>query len=92
MKEKHTPGPWKKQHRYGSVDLWGNIDGKLHMVADITECTEADKSLIASAPELLEALEMLMPQAPSRGECDEYDRAMWDNAAIAIAKAKGDKP
>jgi len=43
--------------------------------------------LIAAAPELLEALEMLMPQEPR--EADSYDRAMWDNARAAIANATG---
>jgi len=38
--------------------------------------------------ELLEALEMLMPQAPSRGMCDEYDRAQWDNAQALIERIK----
>ena len=38
---------------------------------------------------LLEALEMLMPQAPNNDcECDGYDRAMWDNAAEAITAVK----
>jgi len=38
--------------------------------------------------ELLEALEMLMPQAPSRGMCDEYDRAQWDSAQALIERIK----
>ena len=47
----------------------------------------ANARLIAAAPELLEALEMLMPQEPQ--EADSYDRAMWENARAAIAKATG---
>ena len=47
----------------------------------------ANARLISSAPELLEALEMLMPQEPQ--EADSYDRAMWENARAAIAKATG---
>jgi len=49
---------------------------------------QANIDLIAAAPELLEALEMLMPQEPQ--EADSYDRAMWEDARTAIAKARGD--
>ena len=44
-------------------------------------------NLFSAAPELLEALQMLMPQEPR--EPDSYDRAMWENARAAIAKATG---
>jgi hypothetical protein len=47
----------------------------------------ANARLISAAPELLEALQMLMPQEPR--EADSYDRAMWENARAAIAKAIG---
>jgi len=43
--------------------------------------------LIASAPELLEALQMLMPQEPN--DADSYDAAMWQNARNAINSATG---
>ena len=48
---------------------------------------QANARLISAAPEMLEALQMLMPQEPR--EADSYDRAMWDNARDAIAKAIG---
>jgi hypothetical protein len=50
----------------------------------------ANRNLIAAAPDLLEALQMLLPQEPR--EADSYDRAMWDNARAAIAKATGQTP
>ena len=43
--------------------------------------------LIDAAPELLEALQMLMPQEPN--EADRYNRAMWENARHAIDNATG---
>ena len=49
--------------------------------------TLANARLISAAPEMLEALQMLMPQEPQ--EADSYDRAMWKNARAAIAKATG---
>ena len=47
----------------------------------------ANNHLIDAAPDMLEALQMLMPQEPQ--ETDSYDRAMWGNARAAIAKATG---
>ena len=47
-----------------------------------------DALIFAAAPEMLEALQMLMPQEPQ--EADSYDRAMWDAARTAIAKARGE--
>jgi hypothetical protein len=46
---------------------------------------QANFNLISAAPDMLEALRMLMPQEPR--EADSYDRAMWKNARAAIAKA-----
>jgi hypothetical protein len=47
--------------------------------------------IVAERDRLLEALEMLMPQAPNNDcECDRYDRAMWDNAAEALSAVKGE--
>jgi hypothetical protein len=48
---------------------------------------QANLNLISAAPDMMEALQMLMPQEPR--EADSYDRAMWDNARAAIAKATG---
>jgi hypothetical protein len=45
------------------------------------------KKTAFTAPDMLEALRMLMPQEPR--EADSYDRAMWKNARAAIAKATG---
>ena len=66
----------------------GDVNGK---PADVTEKHLANARLIAAAPELLEVLEMLMFQEPNRHEdiCS-YDRACWEYAHIAIAKARGD--
>jgi hypothetical protein len=47
----------------------------------------ANAHLISAAHDMLEALQMLMPQEPQ--EADSYDRAMWENARAAIAKATG---
>ena len=103
MTHTHTPGPWELDHcrnedgskfitinGQGPHGAWladiqaGDVNGK---PADVTEKHLANARLISAAPELLEALEMLMPQEPQ--EADSYDRSMWENARAAIAKATG---
>lgn len=89
----HTPGPWKVAA--ASLDVWedgGYTICEVYPPSANSPEKVANARLIAAAPELLEALEMLMPQYPSRGMCDEYDRAMWENAEAAIAKATGKSP
>ena len=52
---------------------------------------EANAMLIAAAPELLEALEMLITIEPNYFSADAYERSLWQNAREAIAKATGKK-
>jgi len=52
---------------------------------------EANARLIAAAPELLEALEMLITIEPNYFSADAYERSLWQNAREAIAKATGKK-
>jgi hypothetical protein len=75
MKHTHTPGPW----HIGKRAILGFFNDD--------EENQANLNLISAAPELLEALQMLLPQEPR--EADSYDRAMWENARAAIAKATG---
>ena len=79
-----TPGPWSavKRERIGFAEwqvAW-SPDGEL--VCDIVY-EEADAQLIAAAPELLAALQDLLPLV----ECDhdEPDECVWARAAIAKA-------
>ena len=46
--------------------------------------------LISAAPDLLDALEMLMPFAPNHFTECQYTKAVWQDAAKAIAKARGE--
>jgi hypothetical protein len=52
---------------------------------------EANAMLIAAAPELLEALEMLLTVEPNYFSADAYERSLWENARETIAKATGKK-
>jgi len=82
----HTPGPWDQLgcEIYAGEILIAGIVG---ITWDRMVENQANLNLISAAPELLEALQMLLPQEPR--EADSYDRAMWDNAKDAIAKATG---
>ncbi len=87
-----TPGPWQQHDAdYCPLEIWGNLDGPLEdgairgteicTVADGPEA-EANARLIASAPDLLAALEGVLRVADRK--TDEFDAAR-----AAIAKAKG---
>ncbi len=102
MKKQHTPGPWAVSHGYDgsmSVDTVNHVRLNLTtackvVVADICKhemaehfSAEANARLIAAAPDLLEALKMVLddPNAlDGRPRTYEYVRA-------AIAKAIGEK-
>ena len=87
MTHTHTPGPWIAECNCIRSEL-GNQRFDLVAIVPLNHNEwGANARLIAAAPELLEALQMLMPQEPQ--ETDSYDRAMWGNARAAIAKATG---
>ncbi len=80
----HTPGPWQ-------IDEIMHVfherkDGRTEYVAYAadTQAMEPNASLIAAAPDLLEALERLL------GCPDECECGCQDMARAAIAKAKGE--
>ena len=107
---KLTPGPWYAHPLTLQVvdkKMWFDEDGARHgdtptMVIDCNSL--ADTHLIAAAPELLAALEMMLeavPEPPEAncschlcapcGDCVEYsgEREAFEFAKDAIAKAKG---
>ena len=86
MTHTHTPGPWDQigcDIYSGEIKIAQFIDIPWERMLE----NEANMNLISAAPELLEALQMLMPQEPQ--EADSYDRAMWEAARATIAKATG---
>jgi len=86
----HTPGPWTVDGHY-ILSRCGNYHLTFLTNADVDQIEEwkANASLISAAPELLEALEMLMAQEPSEScNVNAYDRACWQYANEAISKAK----
>ena len=90
MTHTHTHGPWHITDEGSQIVIQtfsNHPTGTLARIYRTDELANSDARLIAAAPELLEALQMLMPQEPQ--EADSYDRAMWKNARAAIAKARG---
>ena len=93
---KHTPGPWRVvdswndhmvESQNGEEIIWQ--DGPHHTPT----IKEADACLIASAPELLEALYAMLAYTADLNAIqgfDEYDHAAVKKARAAIAKAKGE--
>ena len=93
----HTPGPWT----IGRGRRWitsGDVDiARIHDVSKIGEAEAvANARLIASAPELLEALEATAEYIRGHGRLDyiyevfsSEDLALLFTAEQAIAKAKG---
>lgn len=85
---KHTPGPWE----FRKDDGWTLFADGESIMGSATyypwvPSREADWRLIAAAPELLEALELVMKVCGfQRGDSPTFDRAF-----AAIAKAKGEQ-
>lgn len=97
MTSKHTPGPWYLDYSgFGYTRVLGQA-GKI--VADpvqqnITSVEElrSNANLIASAPELLEALEYVQAFAIGLETTGHpHAKTLYDKATDAINKAKGKK-
>lgn len=89
MTAQHTPGPWTYTHE-GLEDF--SLDaGDVNIIGGCGCCgspsinSEADARLVAAAPDLLDAMQELMPGCEAMG---------WSTtkAREAIAKATGETP
>jgi len=99
MKTTHTPGPWiackgdAGQHINIECKRAGNDCQPIATLKGPDK--EANARLIASAPELLEALEGLLDQIengmPFTGSKKDMERASVEQARAAIAKATGNE-
>ena len=92
-KGKHTPGPWEahKTH-YGDDRTW-DVSSPLRTVATINDgdgLAEANARLIAAAPELLEALEILVAPDDGKIRVDEI-KSNFAKGKAAIRKARGEE-
>jgi len=91
---KHTPGPWKVEHRGYKYIVSKSRDG--YITRDVCRmdgstmaafAQEANARLIAAAPELLEALKDALQLLEVYG--GDFEEATRNQARAAIAKAEG---
>jgi hypothetical protein len=94
---KHTPGPWRTEQAFNSaqVHIVAAVDGLERSIATDIWCDgdeqEANVNLIVAAPDLLEALEMIVAEADSYTARTGKPVYNWlDQARAAIAKARGE--
>jgi hypothetical protein len=85
---KHTPGPWTidKLAGEGVCEIVAGDDSDTY----VATCYADDAPLIAAAPELLEALTVLVDVCPCQNGCGKDDMTCATmKARAAIAKATG---
>jgi hypothetical protein len=89
--KQHTPGPWSFEELNGILEIidetgLGTIAQLLTIESGISEEDIANARLIATAPEMLDALEWAVETADS----EQYEASWYASARAAIAKAKGE--
>lgn len=96
---KHTPGPWRPGNWGASVVSDSPVECGIngsdaiesyggHLIAEsISEC---NRPLILAAPDLLEALELLIGKAYKQNFNDSYPEILA-KAEAALAKARGEQ-
>lgn len=87
----HTPGPWTESAAIDGVIHADNLEGEIVVVCIVgdkydpmTARNRADCALIMAAPDMLDALRMVM----RHGRIDDSERRL-NQVAAAIAKAEG---
>jgi hypothetical protein len=96
MSDKHTPGPWRVQATGHSFVVEANTHTEVISVDENgdpcrwSEYNEATARLIAAAPDLLEALKLMVAMAET-GMCDfnPHDEYVMDKAKALIDKVTG---
>lgn len=101
---RHTPGPWRWNYRHGSLHQAGTPPyayGATVLTADYeydvgveTKVSDADRALIAAAPDLLDALKALVLTLKARPDMAQLmgfqEHREMQAAEAAIAKAEGE--
>lgn len=96
---KHTPGPWLTTE---STEHWGRVNVTVQAAftaneiatawQGTTDVNRANARLIAAAPDLLEALELMLDRfRDTEGSHGQWEEEATENARAAIAKARGEQ-
>ena len=99
---KFTPGPWEVKRALRDTDgacdygVGADVGGKKLCIAEtfgrvdvnVYPPAEANAHLIAAAPDLYGALKAMADRWEP--DCFGTDRAMWEDARAALAKARGE--
>ena len=85
-------GKWEVRVSKKSVEVWSTYGLKICSLSTRLIDREASARMIAAAPDLLAALEGVLPYVPGGHEFDHDDigRPWLQVARAAIAKAKGE--
>lgn len=87
----HTPGPWKSVQINSKLQVWDNDENVICQIHNIAPSeNEANARLIASAPELLEALKTIQSVLNGWNTEGKYINLI-EHAKSAIQKAEGAK-
>jgi hypothetical protein len=96
----HTPTPWYIAHHSDinggqSIDIRHCCDippftPEIHQIARLPENAMANARLIAAAPDLLSALDLILNKINAHGLKNKHMIAAIEKAELAIAKAKGE--
>lgn len=90
MNTKHTPGPWKATPcRVYAPETEDRLELRVTISGGNRDDNRANARLIAAAPDLLEALRGLLPDAVGNHIGGPDTQARIDAARAAIAKATG---
>lgn len=87
--KKHTPGPWYYHESVNAHDQGLIISEETGANVAVVYNGKADTSLIAAAPELLEALESIYPVACRRLSGTTQGEPILAKVREALSKAKG---
>ncbi len=88
----HTPGPWHIERSGGSYEIWPENKKEAHSAISDRVFRKDDARLIAAAPELLAALQMvhaIVKNSP-RQKSELFNTEGWNLICSAIAKAQGE--
>jgi len=87
---KHTPGPWiVETYHNGLFKIIKELDKTKSLSGQVWTRLEADAQLISAAPEMLEALEVMVSVYSEISQLKET--YAMQKAKDAIAKARGEK-